>query len=82
MPHVLIAGIVASKPKSDPFPTTGRLHAEVGILVDGADGTVYRIIGYGSQVVEEIEVLEPGDAVSIQGNLQLEMGPPAMAAAC
>jgi len=59
MPHVLIAGIVASKPKSDPFPTTGRPHAEVSILVDGADGTVYRIIATAAKLSRRSKCWNP-----------------------
>jgi hypothetical protein len=64
----LCAGTVQSL-KSDPFPSGDtRPHATVIMLCDNA---LIRIVGYDEQMTS-MESLQPGDACSIQGVLQIE----------
>ena len=62
MPHILLAGTVA---KSTPFPTTGLPRVSLELDVDGRR---YLIIGH-DLVMAELEAMEAGDPVSIQGDL-------------
>ena len=68
MTSVLLAGSVVSKPKSDAFPPRGLPKACVHVRV----GTItYPIVGYETHV-EEIEALQIGDSLSVQGELVLD----------
>lgn len=67
MPLIIIAGTVSSLPKSNPFPSQGLPNASV--VID-ADGIEFKVFGFRSEM-EAIELLEPGDSVSIQGKLCL-----------
>ena len=72
MPHILIAGIVATAPKAENFPASGRPHCEVRIRAEGdGQAVIYRVVGFEEQS-EELAMLAIGDAVSIQGALQVE----------
>jgi hypothetical protein len=46
VPYVLIAGTVASKPKSNPFPATGKPRVTVELDVDERK---YLIVGYANR---------------------------------
>jgi hypothetical protein len=64
----LCAGTVQSV-KSDPFPPGDtRPHATVIMLCDNA---LIRIVGF-DEIMTALESLQPGDACSIQGLLQIE----------
>jgi hypothetical protein len=72
MPMILVAGIVATQPKSEPFPAKGKPHCEVGIRAEGEGRSViYKVIGFEAEM-EELELLAIGDAVAVQGALQVE----------
>lgn len=72
MPLALIAGVVSSKPKSDPFPDRGLPKCHVDIRVADETGvSSWRVIGYDMRI-PELETLEVGDSVAIQGAHQLE----------
>jgi hypothetical protein len=72
MPMVLVAGVVATQPKSEPFPDKGRPHCRVGIRAEGEGRSViYEVIGFEAEM-EELELLQLGDSVAIQGALQVE----------
>jgi hypothetical protein len=70
MPLILIAGVVASSPKSDPFPAQGRPHCTVHIKTAESEGA-WVVLGFDA-LASELEALLPGDAVAIQGNLSIE----------
>jgi hypothetical protein len=70
MPSVLLAGQVASKPKANPFPATGRPRVTIDVDVDGRR---FLVVGY-NDTMAELEALVPGDSVSIQGALVIETG--------
>src|ERR1700757_3974528 len=73
MPHILVAGVVAAKPKAQPFPATGRPRCELRLEVhDDASMTVFRVLGFDDQT-RELEMLLPGDSAAIQGQLQVEL---------
>ena len=67
MPLILLAGTVTSPPKSFPFPTKSLPYASVTI---DADDVEYRVIAH-DLVMAELECLQLGDAISIQGSLVL-----------
>ncbi len=46
MPLILIAGVVATNPKSDPFPTNGRPRCKINVRVEGSDAALYRIVAF------------------------------------
>lgn len=72
MPNILLAGIVATQPKSEPFPSKGRPHCKVGIRAEGEGRSVVcEVIGFESEA-EELELLALGDAVAVQGALCVE----------
>ena len=71
MPFALIAGTVASNPKIQHFPTSGRPRAEVIIRCDSTIGELFRVMAYDDRI-GEFEVLQTGDAVAIQGSIELE----------
>ena len=53
MPAILIAGTVAAKPKSQPFPTTGRPRVEIRVKVEDDNAvTLFRVIAHGEQMAE------------------------------
>lgn len=72
MPYCLVGGVVTAKPKVDHFPKSGKPRAEVTIRVDSQVGELYRIVGF-DDMVDEIEVLQPNDCISVQGSIELEM---------
>jgi hypothetical protein len=72
MPLILLAGVVAGQPKVATFPAKGRPHAEVRLACeDGGSRTIFRVLGFDERMTE-LEVLQAGDGVAIQGMLQLE----------
>jgi hypothetical protein len=72
MPLVLIAGTVADRPTSKPFPVNGRPRCEVRIRCqDDSCVTIYRVLGHDDQMAE-LEALLPGDCVCVQGRLEVE----------
>lgn len=68
MPHILLAGTIATPPKSQPFPPSGRPRCETSIRVDGIEAELYPVIGFGS-TIDELEVLKVGDVCSIVGEI-------------
>ena len=71
MPDILLAGIVVAQPKAENFPATGRPRCEVRVRAEGdGQAVIYRVVGFEEQT-EELAVLAIGDAVSIQGRLQV-----------
>ena len=46
MPLILIAEVVATNPKSDPFPTNGRPRCKINVRVEGSDAALYRIVAF------------------------------------
>ena len=71
MPVVLVAGTVVSKPKAEMFPAQGRPRCEARIKVEDGSAAIFKIVGYDDQLTE-LELLSPGDAVSVQGKLEIE----------
>ena len=69
MPYILLAGIISTPPKAQPFPTSGRPRCETSIRVDGVDAEIYHVIGYDSGVVDDLAVLKVGDVCSIVGEI-------------
>jgi hypothetical protein len=64
---LVFAGTVQSI-RSDPFPQEGRPRCEAVIL---ADNVLFRVVAY-DEIMTAMETLQPGDAVSVQGLLQIE----------
>lgn len=75
MPHVLLAGVLAEPPKIDRFPAgNSRPRAEALIKVEGNEDFLYRILAF-NEMIDLIELLQSGDALSVQGQLQIELAP-------
>lgn len=71
MPYALVAGTVVAKPKVDHFPKAGRPRAEITLRVDDAIGELHRVVAY-DDLIPEVEVLQPNDAIAVQGTIELE----------
>jgi hypothetical protein len=67
VPLILCAGTVQSL-QSYPFPHEGRPRVEAVIRADDA---LFRVVAY-DEIMTALEILQPGDAVSVQGALMIE----------